>query len=351
VAGGKIFVCYRRDDTAGDAGRLYDRLNQRFPGRVFMDVAGISLGTRWADVIEETMRSCHVAVILIGKRWLEPGPDGVRRLDIADDPTRGEIVTALRLGLKIVPLVVAGAAVPDRKQLPSDVAAITEWQAHRIDHEDFDHDATRLVRELELALGDGPADAGGAHRPDPIPPVPPVSPTGGRHERVGWFGLSFGSLKVWVTVGVAAMATMVVSVGALLDRGMSSGTPSEPTRAPVTQPPSPQPEAPPSLAGSYAMEAYSYQGAALPVRGVMRLAQVQPGVYQFNTQVTDQMSGGTFFYVGVLQGEGLTWATTTTNTNDPTAVGTPIVTEISFDGSRLTTRNAFGQAAIWRKQP
>jgi hypothetical protein len=46
VAGGRIFVCYRRDDSAGHAGRLYDRLNERFPGRVFMDVTGIGVGTR-----------------------------------------------------------------------------------------------------------------------------------------------------------------------------------------------------------------------------------------------------------------------------------------------------------------
>ena len=45
MATGKIFVCYRREDSSGHAGRLYDRLNQRFPGRVFMDVAGIDVGT------------------------------------------------------------------------------------------------------------------------------------------------------------------------------------------------------------------------------------------------------------------------------------------------------------------
>src|SRR6185436_9411242 len=93
TAAGKIFLCYRREDSAGHAGRVYDRLNRRFPGRVFMDVAGIGVGTRWAEVIEQTLGSCEVAVILIGKRWIERGPDGTRRLDDPEDSLRAEITT------------------------------------------------------------------------------------------------------------------------------------------------------------------------------------------------------------------------------------------------------------------
>ena len=88
MAAGRIFVCYRREDSAGHAGRLYDRLNQRFPDRVFMDVVGISVGTRWAEVIERTLGSCKVAIVLIGKRWLERSPDGLRRIDQPHDSTR-----------------------------------------------------------------------------------------------------------------------------------------------------------------------------------------------------------------------------------------------------------------------
>jgi hypothetical protein len=154
VAAGKIFICYRREDSAGHAGRLYDRLNQRFPGRVFMDVAGISVGNRWAEVIERTLRSCEVSVILIGRRWLERRPDGTRRLDELDDPLRAEIATAIRLKLKIVPLLVGGAVLPAEEDLVPDVAPIRDWQALRIDDEDFDHDSARLVQALEQQLGD-----------------------------------------------------------------------------------------------------------------------------------------------------------------------------------------------------
>ena len=154
MADGKIFICYRREDSAGHSGRIYDRLNGRFPGRVFMDVAGIGLASRWKDVIEQTLQSCEVAVILIGRRWLERGADGLPRLARDDDPLRAELRTALRLNRKIVPLLVGGAAMPDRDHLPAEVAAIVDWQALRIDDDDFDHDASRLVRELEKQLGE-----------------------------------------------------------------------------------------------------------------------------------------------------------------------------------------------------
>jgi hypothetical protein len=154
----KIFVCYRRDDSAGHAGRLYDRLNQRFPGRVFMDVAGIGIGTRWADVIESTLSSCRVIVILIGKRWLERNASGKRRIDNADDSTRGEISTALRLKVRVVPVLVSGGSMPDVSDLPEDIAALADWQALRVDDDDFDHDSTRLIRALEDELGDQKSD-------------------------------------------------------------------------------------------------------------------------------------------------------------------------------------------------
>src|SRR5258708_2821989 len=41
----RIFLCYRRDDASGHAGRLYDMLADRYGAdRVFMDVDAIPLG-------------------------------------------------------------------------------------------------------------------------------------------------------------------------------------------------------------------------------------------------------------------------------------------------------------------
>jgi hypothetical protein len=70
---GAIFICYRRDDTAGHAGRLYDRLTQRFPRSRLHGRRRHRRRDRWADVIDHTLRVCDVAVILIGRRRLDAG--------------------------------------------------------------------------------------------------------------------------------------------------------------------------------------------------------------------------------------------------------------------------------------
>lgn len=49
----QIFISYRRDDSAGTTGRLFDRLTQQFgPGQIFMDVDTIDPGADFAKAIE-----------------------------------------------------------------------------------------------------------------------------------------------------------------------------------------------------------------------------------------------------------------------------------------------------------
>ena len=50
----KIFICYRREDSAPSAGRLYDRVAAHFGNdNVFMDVDGIEPGENYFKVIRE----------------------------------------------------------------------------------------------------------------------------------------------------------------------------------------------------------------------------------------------------------------------------------------------------------
>ncbi len=67
---GDIFLSYRRDDTRHLAGRLYDRLVERFgDGRVFMDVDSIEPGLDFEAVIDSAVASCGVMLALIGPTW------------------------------------------------------------------------------------------------------------------------------------------------------------------------------------------------------------------------------------------------------------------------------------------
>ena len=49
---GRIFISYRRDETAYPAGWLYDRLSGHFGhGQVFKDIDSIQLGDDFVEVI------------------------------------------------------------------------------------------------------------------------------------------------------------------------------------------------------------------------------------------------------------------------------------------------------------
>jgi hypothetical protein len=62
----KVFLCYRRDDSAGYAGRIQDRLAQEL-GRdlLFMDVDTIPLGVNFATVLHNEVAKCEVLLAVI----------------------------------------------------------------------------------------------------------------------------------------------------------------------------------------------------------------------------------------------------------------------------------------------
>jgi hypothetical protein len=83
----------------------------------------------------------------------------------------------------------------------------------------------------------------------------------------------------------------------------------------------------------------------------MRLTEIQPARYQFDTVVINPALGVTLQYRGFVESQGNMWTVTTLQTNDPTAlIATPIATQATFDGSMLSMQNSYGQAAVWRKQ-
>ena len=79
----RIFISYRRSDTAGHAGRLYDYLKNYFGAeRVFFDVDTIEAGTDFEKKINAELDHSQVVLVLIGKAWLNSkDAAGNRRLD------------------------------------------------------------------------------------------------------------------------------------------------------------------------------------------------------------------------------------------------------------------------------
>lgn len=111
---GRIFMSYRREDTAYPAGWLFDRLTSHFGrGQVFKDVDSIELGDDFGEVITTAVGSCDVLLALIGDRWLTiTDENGRRRLDNPNDFVRLEIETALTRNVRVIPILVEGPPCP-----------------------------------------------------------------------------------------------------------------------------------------------------------------------------------------------------------------------------------------------
>jgi predicted ATPase len=147
----RIFISYRRDDAAGEAGRLHDALSARF-GRdsVFMDVDTIQPGANFTEVISQAIGSCEVLVTVIGKSWLSlADAGGERRLDDMQDLVRLEIQSALEQNIRVIPALVQGARMPRADQLPGSIAKLAGRNAFEISHTRWQVDVERLIAALE----------------------------------------------------------------------------------------------------------------------------------------------------------------------------------------------------------
>jgi hypothetical protein len=67
-----IFISYRRNDSEGEAGRLFADLVKHFgEGSVFMDVAAIDIGRDFRQAIDESVAECGVLLAVIGREWID----------------------------------------------------------------------------------------------------------------------------------------------------------------------------------------------------------------------------------------------------------------------------------------
>jgi TIR domain len=153
---GRIFISYRREDSAYPAGWLYDRLAQHFGrGQVFKDMDSIRLGDDFVAAITAAVASCDVLLALIGDRWLTlTGPDGRRRLDDPADFVRLEIEAALNRNVRVIPVLVEGARMPLAAELPGSLARMERLQALELSPSRFDFDTSRLLRSLDQNLAE-----------------------------------------------------------------------------------------------------------------------------------------------------------------------------------------------------
>jgi pimeloyl-ACP methyl ester carboxylesterase len=152
---GGIFISYRRQETSHLAGRLYDRLADHFgEDQVFMDVDTIEPGVDFADAISRAVSTCQVLLAVIGPHWLTAtDQEGHRRLDDPSDIVRMEVEAALQRNVRVIPILVEGAVMPGRQELPESLAGLARRNALAVRHDSFRYDTQRLVTVIEGVLG------------------------------------------------------------------------------------------------------------------------------------------------------------------------------------------------------
>jgi hypothetical protein len=184
-AAGRIFISYRREETAYAAGWLFDRLADEFGGeQLFKDVDSIELGDDFVEVITAAVGSCDVLLALIGDRWLTIlDEDGGRRLDNPDDFVRLEIEAALAREVRVIPILVDGARMPRADELPPSMAKLVRRQALELSPSRFKSDTSRLLTVLANTLAEVRTEQGhAASIGTPAGKTPASSRTEGRRE-------------------------------------------------------------------------------------------------------------------------------------------------------------------------
>lgn len=152
-----IFINYRREDSIAYAGRIYDRVSAYFGrDRVFMDIDTIAPGDDFVEAIDRTCASCAVILVLIGKSWASvTDRAGRRRLDNSGDFVRLEIGKALARGIRVIPVLLEDAEMPDPDSLPDDLRKLAFRNALPLSSLRFHQDVDRLIDAVEKTIGGG----------------------------------------------------------------------------------------------------------------------------------------------------------------------------------------------------
>ncbi len=146
-----VFISYRRDDCAGYAGRLEDSLERILgKGHVFRDIRDIEAGENFAAVIDASLAQARVTLVLIGPRWQGPLANGQRRIDDPQDFVRMEVAAALTSANKVIPVLLASAALPLTSDLPEPLRDLTRRQTLTLNEASWEADLERLVESLDM---------------------------------------------------------------------------------------------------------------------------------------------------------------------------------------------------------
>jgi hypothetical protein len=274
----RIFLNYRREETSGHAGRLYDELVLRFgEDHIFMDVDTIQPGVDFTEAVKDPVGTCDAFVAVIGRQWLHvTDTRGRRRLDNPEDFVRLEIEAALDRNIRLIPALVQDSEMPRSDELPEPLASLARRNALKLSDDRWRYDVGRLVTALERV-----AQEKGERSRTPAPAKPPPAPSPEPRPAPQRAGLPKRAL-----LGAAAAAIVLVAGGIVLVNSL--------TGSPKPAPASPRPAAihVPKLVGASQAAAVSalrrlgLRNRVVRVRGSGRVGRVLKQLPAAGLQVT-----------------------------------------------------------------
>lgn len=124
----RVFISYRRSDSAAASGRLYDTLVSALGGEdaIFVDVDDIPIGANFRSEIVRAIEGSAAVLVVVGQDWLASDESGRARIEDPSDPVRLELESALERAIPVIPVLVDDAVMPPRSVLPESVAELAD---------------------------------------------------------------------------------------------------------------------------------------------------------------------------------------------------------------------------------
>ena len=131
--------------------------------------ASVRIGCSWTstpssraptscEVLRASLQQTAAMLVVIGPRWTSlRAADGTRRLDDPNDFVRLEVETALGRSIPVVPVLVQGATLPRKEDLPASLDRSSPGRRPSLDHAEFHDDVERLCDRLAPLIEDDTA--------------------------------------------------------------------------------------------------------------------------------------------------------------------------------------------------
>ena len=204
-----------------------------------MDIDAIALGEDFVKAIETTVAKCDVLIAVIGNNWLtSKDSHGDRRLDKSEDFVRMEIGAALKREIRVIPVLVDGALMPQSTDLPEDLKPLVRHNALLITDTSFDGDCQRLAATIKQVLEEAAAkeqERGSDRKAVPSTPKAPRDKAGPkRFMRLWYLGVPLWMLQT--IISLMLIVALVWFVGSLFNHGGREATLVTPTTIPSSTP-------------------------------------------------------------------------------------------------------------------